>query len=111
MEEKPMLPAIRPRPRLQRALDVRALPKAFRPGPLRGEELNEFYADSLDRTRANKFRLRLRDDLVENADVGFLFKGVIYGNRGTGKSTEINRLLEEPEIRNRFLVVRVDALD
>jgi len=106
-----MLPSIRQRPLLQKAQDVRGLPFAFRPGPLRAEELAQFYSDALDKNRANKVRSRLRDDLVDNAKIGYLFKGVIYGNRGTGKSTEINRLLEEPAIKQRFLVVRVDALD
>lgn len=111
IEEKLMLPSPRPRPPLEKAVDVRGLPKAFRPGPLRANEFSEFYSESLDKTRANKFHLRLRDSLLEDADIGFFFKGVIYGNRGTGKSTEINRLLEEPAIKSRFLVVRVDALD
>jgi hypothetical protein len=35
---------------------------------------------------------------------------VLYGNRGTGKSTGINRLLSGQEIRDRFFVIRLDAL-
>lgn len=33
-------------------------------------------------------------------------------NRGTGKSTEINRLLlKDPEIKHNFVVIRLDALN
>src|ERR1035437_5564616 len=47
---------------------------------------------------------------TDSAEEAF-FKGVLYGNRGTGKSTEINRLVDEPTIRKQFIVVRLDALD
>jgi hypothetical protein len=47
---------------------------------------------------------------LESAQQGFFFKGVLYGNRGNGKSTEINRLLDEDAIKQRFVVIRLDAL-
>ena len=48
--------------------------------------------------------------MLESADQGFFFKGVLYGNRGTGKSTEINRLLDDSRIEDKFVVIRLGAL-
>ena len=95
---------------LERATDVVGIPKAFRPEPLVAQEMAEFYSDSLDRQRANFLLRRLKDDLLESAGQGFFFQGVLYGNRGTGKSTEINRLLDEAAIKEKFVVIRLDAL-
>lgn len=103
-----MLPANRPL--VKRASDLLGIPKAFRPGPLRAEEM-EFYAESLNRQRANHLQKRLADDLLGTAEQALFFRGVIYGNRGAGKSTEINRLVTRPDVAKRFLVVRLDALD
>lgn len=87
---------------VERATDVVGIPRAFRPEPLVAEEMAQFYSDSLDRQRANYLLRRIKDDLLESADQGFFFKGVLYGNRGTGKSTEINRLLDEAAIERNF---------
>ena len=95
---------------VERATDVAGIPRAFRPEPLVAQEMAQFYSDSLDRQRANFLLRRIKDDLLESADQGFFFKGVLYGNRGTGKSTEINRLLDEAAIKEKFVVIRLDAL-
>ncbi len=94
---------------VQRAVDLGGIPRAFRAEPLTAEEM-EFYAESLNERRGKSVLRRLKDDLLESASFGFFFKGVIYGNRGTGKSTEINRLLDSPEVSHRFLSIRLDAL-
>jgi hypothetical protein len=96
---------------VERAIDVAGIPRAFRPEPLIAEEMAQFYSDSLDRQRANHLLRRIKDDLLESADQGFFFKGVLYGNRGVGKSTEINRLLDEAAIQEKFVVIRLDALN
>lgn len=101
----------RPRPRLVRALDLAAVPRAFRPEPLVASEMAEFYSDALDKQRASHLLRRIKDDLLETVEQGFFFKGILYGNRGTGKSTDINRLLDDAELKQRFLVVRLDALN
>lgn len=95
---------------VERATDVAGIPGAFRPEPLVAEEMAQFYSDSLDRQRANHLLRRIKDDLLESAAQGFFFKGVLYGNRGTGKSTEINRLLDDSAIKEKFVVIRLDAL-
>jgi hypothetical protein len=99
------------RPPIERATDVAGIPRAFRPDPLRAEEMEEFYSDSLNKRRGNHLLRRIKDDLLESADQGFFFQGILYGNRGVGKSTEINRLLSSPEIESRFVVIRLDALN
>lgn len=96
--------------RLEKAADVRGIQRAFRPYPLNAEDM-EFYSDSLNKCRATQLQRKIKDELIESAETGSNFKGVLYGNRGTGKSTEINRLLEAPEIQKRFKVIRMDALD
>jgi hypothetical protein len=100
----------RKRALVERATDVAGIPRAFRPEPLIAEEMAQFYSDSLDRQRGNQLLRRIKDDLLESADQGFFFQGVLYGNRGTGKSTEINRLLDEDAIKEKFVVIRLDAL-
>jgi len=98
------------RPLVEKTSDLQGIPRAFRPNPLTAEEM-QFYSDSLNRRRGNQLQRRMRDDLLNSAEQGFFFKGVLYGNRGTGKSTEINRMLEDPDVCRRFLVIRLDALD
>jgi hypothetical protein len=96
---------------VEKAHDLYGIPRAFRPNPLSAEEIKTgFYSDSLNGRRASHLRC-LKDDLLESADLGFFFKGVLYGNRGVGKSTEINRLMDDPAIKLKFLVMRLDALD
>ena len=95
--------------RVQKAHDLAGVSRAFRPTPLRAEEM-EFYSDALNKCRSNP-RRSIRKDLLEAADQGFFFKGVLYGNRGCGKSTEINNLLEDPAIKQKFVVVKVDATE
>ncbi len=95
---------------IQRANTVTDIPRAFRPNPLSAAEM-DFYANSLNSCRANHLQRRIQDDLLESAEFGFFFKGVLYGNRGSGKSTEVNRLLDVDAIKNKFVIVRLDALD
>ena len=95
---------------IEKATTVAGVPRAFRPTPLTTDQM-EFYSNSLNACRANNLQRRIRDDLLQSVDFGFYFKGVLYGNRGTGKSTEVNRLLDNDDIKKRFLVVRLDALD
>jgi hypothetical protein len=86
-------------PLVQRAHDLSGIRKAFRPFPLSAAEM-EFYSDSLNRLRGTELQHSLTDALLECADEEFYFKRVFYGHRGSGKSTEINRLLEQPAINN-----------
>src|SRR5579884_3578492 len=96
-----VIPARPKRPLVERAVSVAGIPKAFRPDPLIAEEMAAFYSQALDRQRGNYLLRRIKDDLLESADQGFFFKGVLYGNRGAGKSTEINRLLDEAAIKQK----------
>ena len=68
------------RPLIQRAVDISGLPRAFRPNPLIAEEM-EFYAESLNKRRANYLQRRIRDDLLEAKGQAFFFRlySRIYG--------------------------------
>lgn len=106
----PLLPQ-RQFPLVEKATDLSGLPRAFRPEPLIAEEMDEFYSESLDRRRGRHQRRAIANALLSAAEQGFFFKGIVYGNRGTGKSTEVNRLLTDPEIDRRFVVIRLDAVE
>ena len=95
---------------ITRATTLRGIPNAFRAEPLSANEM-QFYSGALDKHRNNFLQRAVKDDLLESAEQGFFFKGVLYGNRGNGKSTEINRLLTDPAIKEKFLVVRLDGLN
>ena len=97
---------------VERTTDIGGIPKAFRPDPLRAEEMDRFYSNSLDKRRGNYLNRTIKKALVESADQrAFFFQGIVYGNRGVGKSTEINRLLDNFDIKSRFVVIRLDALN
>ena len=93
---------------IEKATNLKALRRAFRAEPLLPAEM-EFYVDSLNARRGGSSTRRISQHLLQAADDGFFFKGVIFGNRGTGKSTEINRLLEQSAILERFAPIRMDA--
>jgi hypothetical protein len=76
-----ILPDIPKRPLVEKTSDVAGIPKAFRPDPLRAEEMGLFYSESLDKRRANHLRRRIKDDLLESAEQGFFFQGILYGIR------------------------------
>jgi len=97
------------RPLLEKANSLEGIPKAFRPNPLLPEE-KEFYSEEIEQRRAKHLYRKLKDDLKQSAQLGFFFKGVLYGNRGTGKSTELNRLTADPDLAP-YLIVRLDAID
>lgn len=79
--------------------------RAFDPlQPLAGESLQTYYVarepNPIDRIRSIFLRT------PEKAD-----KILFTGHRGCGKSTELNRLLSDPEIQQTFLVVRFSLAD
>ena len=55
--------------RVQKARDLTGVSRAFRPSPLRAEEM-EFYSDALNKCRSNP-RRTIRADLLESAEQGF----------------------------------------
>jgi hypothetical protein len=50
---------------VERTTDIGGIPKAFRPDPLRAEEMDRFYSDSLDKRRGNYLNRRIKDALIE----------------------------------------------
>lgn len=98
------------RPPIIRATDILGIPNAFRAEPLSADDM-EFYVDSLDKRRKNNLQRGVKNDLLESAAQKLFLKAVLFGNRGNGKSTEINRLLIDKEIKQKFIVVRLDALN
>jgi hypothetical protein len=84
-----------------KATTLDELRKVCRPRPLTGREMDAFFVET-DKARNPHQRTRelLAKDLNEQEDVRILF----YGHRGCGKSTELNKLLEE--VGNRFMAVR-----
>ncbi len=102
--------AIERRVPVERAVTLRRFSRAFFPEPLDASELAEFYSDALSICRGTDLVRRMSGHLLAGAEDAFYFKGVLYGNRGTGKSTEIIRLLASQEIRSKFVSVVVDAV-
>lgn len=94
---------------LEKATNLQGIPSAFRPEPLSTDEM-QFYSDALNQRRGGQLQRTLSTDLLTRAGQGFFFKGVIFGNRGTGKSTELNRLFTNPDIKSRFLAITIDAV-
>lgn len=96
-------------PPIVRAMALAGVSRAFRPQPLTAAEIPQFFSVQLSDKRSRNLQRNLSEDLLDCAQSGFFFHGCIYGNRGTGKSTEINRLLADPSITSTFAIVRLDA--
>ncbi|PKP59282.1 MAG: hypothetical protein CVT88_02680 [Candidatus Altiarchaeales archaeon HGW-Altiarchaeales-1] len=77
--------------------------------PLKGETLNKFYVSPYKANERFKtlFEKLKKPILKSKGSDKFLFGGF----KGCGKSTELNRLCEDEEIMNRFLVVKFSIRD
>lgn len=71
-------------------------------------EMAAFWYD-LGGARGGRHVERVRRDLARALD-GSLFKGFLMGHPGSGKSTEITRLLEAEELRTRVCPVRFSVV-
>ena len=87
----------------EKASTLEAIRRLCKPQPLEGESLRYFVETDSARDPHQKTRQRISDALHLSEDVRILF----YGHRGCGKSTELNKLLEEN--REDFLPVKFDV--
>lgn len=73
----------------------------FDPGPLEGSQLDAYYVER-PMSQLNEMRVYLED--IRNP-----IKVLFTGHRGSGKSTELNKLAAL--LRGRFFIVRVKAIE
>ena len=86
-------------PTLKKATKVSEIPAAFPPSPLSGDEFTTFYVE-VDKERDSSLsRVSELKKKLEGSNTKILFAG----HRGSGKSTELNRLKREIE-RDTFFV-------
>jgi hypothetical protein len=93
--------------RIERATQLFEIHRACQPRPLRGDELDEFFvatADARDETISR--RDRMRRILTRNPE--FQSKLLLAGHAGSGKSTELTKLVEE--LGESFFVVSFSVL-
>lgn len=84
--------------------------RTLRPEPLETpEELQAFYQDAINETRGGDKMKRLRLRLNRAAQDGIPFKACIMGHRGVGKSTELSRLIDDEQIKDKFNTIRFSA--
>ncbi|MEE8430484.1 MAG: P-loop NTPase fold protein [Candidatus Desulfatibia sp.] len=76
---------------LKKAKNISEVPSAFPPAPLKGEEFQEFYVPVDSERDACLSRIEELKKKLEKDNVKILFAG----HRGSGKSTELNRLIME----------------
>lgn len=85
---------------------LREIRRACELGSLAGESLTRYWIDTLEaRDPYNDVRAVLRERLEDRDDGKILF----YGHGGSGKSTELNKLVEE--LAERYLVVMFSVRD
>lgn len=86
--------------KIQKAKNLAEARRVCRPSPLKGEELDSFFVETDEgRVPDMNTRQRLTQALEAKEDARLLF----YGHRGSGKSTELNKLLVE-QSENFFAV-------
>ena len=87
----------------EKASTLEAIRRLCKPQPLEGDYLRYFVETDSARDPHQNTRKLISDALHASDDVRILF----YGHRGCGKSTELNKLLEEN--REEFLPVKFDV--
>ena len=98
--------AARQQPPLVKATSLGQLYLAFRPEPLREEELDKFYCEGINATRRLHWRERLVNDFKKS--IGIIpLKALLAGHEGSGKSTEIAQI--ERRLARDFQITVLDA--
>lgn len=72
------------------------------------EELKAFYWGEINKVRGGDKTLRLKLGLQRAYQKEF-YKACLMGHVGVGKSTELSRLIQEPDVHDRFGVIRIKA--
>jgi hypothetical protein len=84
---------------IQKAETLEGMIRAFEPGPVSVDDLGEFYVDTIA-VRMNDERHNPMDDLLE--DCGISNNAHLFmGHRGSGKSTELNKLITKMRERGQ----------
>jgi hypothetical protein len=82
--------------------------KVLDPQPLQaGPELEAFYRDDLNKVRGTGASKQLQRELTLRHGENQKFRCLVYGNQGCGKSTEINKILDEE--RAHFCAIRLSV--
>ncbi len=88
-----------------------AVYKTLSPEPLQTpEELAAFYRDQVNQVRGGDKMARLKLRLNRSYADGIPFKACVMGHRGVGKSTELSRLIQHPDIAAQYRVIRFSAM-
>ena len=92
---------------IKRAESLDDLWKVLDPQPLRTSlELQAFYRDDLNKVRGTGATKQLQLELLRRHGTT-KFRCLLYGNQGCGKSTEINKILQEVEGKFRAVQVSI----
>ncbi|MEB3311146.1 MAG: hypothetical protein VKJ02_13020 [Snowella sp.] len=81
------------------------------PEPLATEqELEAFYCEKMNETRGGDKIQRLKLGLKRAWNSQGYYKACLMGHPGVGKSTELNRLINDLEIKQQFQVIKFNVL-
>lgn len=89
---------------MSKARNVTEMINSFNSNPLKGEDISDFYVDTVDARDCNpsaKLRLLLKNNPTDNRKILFI------GHSGSGKSTELNKValaLENEYIVSQFTI-------
>jgi hypothetical protein len=81
------------------------------PEPLATEqELAVFYCEEMNKTRGGDKIQRLKLGLTRAWDSQKYYKACLMGHPGVGKSTELNRLINDPAVKKQFQPIKFNVL-
>jgi hypothetical protein len=73
------------------------------------QDMAQFYSETLDTVRGNGVDTRMVLDLT-NRFGGEWLKASLAGHPGCGKTTELNRLVADPQVAEKYVPIRFSAL-
>jgi hypothetical protein len=92
---------------LGQALKLADAPRTLSPRPLVEEaEFKAFYRAGINQLRGQDLVGRMARRLRQTRTTKDFLKAVLMGHAGAGKSTELTRLTREPEVMDKFRIIR-----